>query len=158
MQRVGRGQLLTLGMIPSMTRTHYLSGSMVLPGVELLYISPQLITGGRIWMRKRLNTCFKANERSAGRRQYIFVQNLRTQMWSEIKYGSATLRQNFPVFYSMCISHMNFSEKYIRTKSCFYLYILCHQCSTIVDKNLILFCLAYSMFSTCKILKITYIN
>ena len=33
------------------------------------------------------------------------------------------------------------------------LYFLCHQCSTIVDTNLMIVCVAYSMFSTCKIPK-----
>ena len=34
---------------PLLTTTHCLSGSMVLPDVELLYISPPLRRGGKRW-------------------------------------------------------------------------------------------------------------
>ena len=81
-QRGGGGQLLTMMMITSMTRNHYFSGSMVIPGVEFPYMSPPIIRGGIIGVGKRLNNCFKASARSAGKRRRMCVRNARTQMLS----------------------------------------------------------------------------
>ena len=64
-------------------------------------------------MGQRINTCFKASTRSDGIRQHMCVCNMRTQLQSEMKCGSATLRQNVPIFHSMCISHMTSSDIYI---------------------------------------------
>ena len=150
----GRGQFMTLTMKPSMAKIHCLDGPMVLPDVELLYISPWLRIGGRRSMGQRPNTCFKASARSAGRIWHMCVQIVLTQMRSEMKCGSATLRKTVPVLHSICTAQMTFSDKYIIIKS-FYFYFLCHQCSTIIDTSLMLFCVAYSMFSTCKMTKKT---
>ena len=114
------GQFLTLMKITLMTRTYCLAGSMVLPVVELFYMSPPLIIGGRRGMVNRLNTCFKASERSSGRRRRMCVWSVQTQMRSKMKCGSATLRQTVPVFHSTCIAHIPFSDKYIIIKSCFF--------------------------------------
>ena len=105
-----------------MTTTHCLDGSMVLPDVELLYMSPPLRNVGRRGVVHRLNTCFKASARSSRRRRRMFVRIVRTQMKSEMKFGSATLRQTVPFFHRMCIAHMTFSDKYIRIKSCFLIF------------------------------------
>ena len=59
-------------------RTHCLAGSMVLPDVEFLYMSDPLIRGGRRGIVQRLNTCFKASARSAGRRRHVCVQIVQT--------------------------------------------------------------------------------
>ena len=61
-------------------------------------------------------------------------------MRSKSKCGSPTLRQTVTVLHNMCIAHMNFSDKYNIIKS-LYIYILYHQCSTIVDTRLVLFVL-----------------
>ena len=116
------GQLLTLTMKPLMTRTNCLDGSMVLPDVEFLYMSPPLKRGGIIRMGQRHNTFFKAIARSDGRRWRICVRILRTHMRSKMKYGSVTSRKTVPIFHILCIAHMNFSEKYIIIKS-LYIYI-----------------------------------
>ena len=70
-------------------------------------------------MGQRLNNCFKASERNAGRRRRMHVQNVRTQMRLEMKCGSTTLRKKVPVLHNMCIAHMTLSDKYIINKSCF---------------------------------------
>ena len=57
----GGGQLLTLMIIISMTRIHCLARSIVIPGVELLYMWPPLRSGGRRSMVLRLNTWFKSS-------------------------------------------------------------------------------------------------
>ena len=130
MQRGGGVQLSTLMMITSMARTYCLSGSMVLPGVELLYISPPLRRGGIRGVRQRLNPCFTMSARSSGRRWRMCVWNVQKQMRSELKFGSATLRQTIPVLHNMYIAHTTFSNKYIIIKSC--IIFLCHQCSTML--------------------------
>ena len=122
-QRGGGGQFLTLTMITLMTRNQCLTGLMVLSDVELLYISPPLRRGERREMVQRLNTCFKASARSPEKRRRMCVQIVRTQMRSKIKCGSATLRQTAPVLHIVCVSHMNFSDKYIRIKSRFYIFM-----------------------------------
>ena len=101
-------------------------------------MSPPLRNVGIRGVVHRLNTCFKASARSSRRRRRVFVWIVRTQMKPEMKFGSATLRQTVPFFHIMCIAHMTFSDKYIIIKSCFLIF-LCHQCSTIVDKKLVLF-------------------
>ena len=120
---VGGVQLLTVMKFTLMTRTHYLAVWMVLPYVELLYMSPPLRIGGRCGMGQRLNTCFKASTRSAVRISCMCVQIVRTPIRSKMKCGSATLRQTVPVLHSMCIAHMTLSAKYIIIKSCFLIFM-----------------------------------
>ena len=55
-QRGGGGKLLTVMTIALLTRTHCLAGSMVLPYVEFIYISPPLRIGGRRGTEQRLKT------------------------------------------------------------------------------------------------------
>ena len=73
----GVGLLLTLMTKPLMTATYCLSGSIVLPDVELIYMSHPLRRGGRGGMGKILNTCFKVSAKSAGRRQHMCVHIVR---------------------------------------------------------------------------------
>ena len=117
-----RGNIVDSDEKTLMMTTPCLAGSMLLPYVELLYMLPPLRRGGRKGMGKKLNTCFKASASSDGRRRRMCVRNVRTQMRSEMKYDSATLRQTVPVLHSMCIEHMSFSDKYIIMEICF-LYI-----------------------------------
>ena len=80
--------------------------------------------GGRKWMGQKLNTCFKASARSAGRRRHMCIRIVRTPMWSKMKCWSDTLRQTVTVLYSICIAHMTLSAKYIIIKSCFFNYAI----------------------------------
>ena len=109
---------------PLMKKTHCLAGSMVLPDVEFLYISPPLRIGGRKGMGKKLNNYFKASARSAGRRRLMCVRIARIKMRLKMKCRYATLRKTVPVFHRMCIAHMNFSDKYIIIKSCLFLFFM----------------------------------
>ena len=111
---------MTLMKITPMTRNQCLARSMVLPGVELLYMSPPPRRGGIRGMVKRLNTCFKVIARYSGRRRHICVRIVLAQIQSELKCGYDTLRQTVPVLHSICIAHMTFSDKFIIIKSCFY--------------------------------------
>ena len=90
---------------------------MVLPDLENHNMGPPLRRGGIKGMGHKLNTCFKASERSSRRRQHMYVQIVRTPMRSKMKCRSTTLRQNVPVLHSMYISHMTLSAKYIIIKS-----------------------------------------
>ena len=80
-----------------------------------IHVTP-LRRGERRGMGHILNTCFKASERSSGRRQHMCVHIVLTQMRSKMKCGSTNLRKTVPVLHSMCISHMTFSKKYIIIK------------------------------------------
>ena len=116
MKRGGIGQLLNMMKITLVMRTHCLTGSMVFPDVWLFYMSPPLIKGGIIGIVQRLNTLFKASESSSGRRQNICVRIVRTHLRSWMKYGSTTPKQTITVLCTMCIAHMNFSDKFIIIK------------------------------------------
>ena len=67
-----------------------------------------------------INTFFKASKRYCGRIQRMCVRIVRTHMRSKMKCVSTNLIQTVSVLHSMCISHRNFSDKYIIIKSCFF--------------------------------------
>ena len=81
-----------------------------------------ILKGGRRGTGKRLNTWFKESSRSSGRRKHVRVQNVQTQMRSEIKYEYIKQIWTVHVLHSVCIAHITFSDKYIIIKSCFYLF------------------------------------
>ena len=101
-------------------------------------MSLPLKIGVRRRIVQRLNNLFKASARSAGRKLRMCVRIVQTQMQSKIKCGFTTLRQDVPILHRIFIAHMTFSDKNIIIKP-YFLYFLCHQCSTIVDTSLMLF-------------------